>query len=105
MTNENETVEQVREEMRGVKNGQHANGGRLYERYLMKCQIAEEYADRIDAAHTREIAAKDAEIERLRAALKPVLEVEYFGLELDFMCSSADAVREAQRVYKESEVE
>ena len=47
----------------------------MYERFLMKCQIAEDYADRIEAAHKREMAEKDAEIAKLQATLLPVLNV------------------------------
>lgn len=48
------------------------------------------------------IRAKDQELERLRVALKPVLELKNdFGWELAFQAQSADAVREAQRIYKE----
>lgn len=105
----NETVEQVCEEMHGVKTGQHANGGRLYERYMMKCQIAEEYADRILAAHKRDMEEKDAEIEKLRAALKPVLECDCWIFETaksratDGATDAIKAVLEAQRIYKEVE--
>ena len=85
------------------------------------------YADRIEAAHKREmadekrisdaviqslrdkklemageIAAKDEEIERLRAALKPVLELDdnYDG-HWPFSSLAVDAVKKAQRIYKE----
>lgn len=75
MANDNEMVEQVCEEMHGVRNGQHANGGRLYERYLMRCQIAEDYADRVLAAHKREMAEKDKEIEKLCALVNGLADV------------------------------
>ena len=60
MANNNETVEQVLERMtRGM--GCDCS---------VECQLLEsdvvEYADRILAAHNREVAAKDAEIENLK---------------------------------------
>ena len=50
----------------------------------------------------REVAEKDNEIARLRAALKPVLELEdiYDG-HWPFASLAADAVKESQRIYKE----
>ena len=48
------------------------------------------------------IRAKDQELERLRAALKPVLKLEdnYDG-HWPFASLAVDAVKEAQRIYKE----
>lgn len=49
-----------------------------------------------------EDAAKDAEIEKLRAALKPVLELEDNDVGLwPFASLAVKAVKEAQRIYKE----
>ena len=49
-----------------------------------------------------EIAAKDAEIKNLRAALKPVLELEENNSGLwPFASLAVAAVKEAQRIYKE----
>lgn len=70
MANENETFAEIMREMRGIKGGQHANGGLSFERWRARCQIVDDYADRIEAAHKREIAVKDAEIARLRALIK-----------------------------------
>ena len=60
MSNDNETVEQVLERM---------TRGMGYD-CSVECQLLEsdvvEYADRILAAHNREVAAKDAEIENLK---------------------------------------
>ena len=49
----------------------------------------------------REIVAKDAEIARLRAALKPVLDLEdkYDG-HWPFVSLAVEAVKEAKRIYK-----
>lgn len=78
MANDNETVEQVYEEMKEV------TGIRRFidSHYCNHCgdQIDGEgsaldvYADRILAAHKREIASKDAEIARLRECLREATE-------------------------------
>ena len=54
-TGENETVADIVCEMRGIKGGQHTNGGLSFERWKARCQFADDYADRIEAAHVREV--------------------------------------------------
>ena len=90
-------------------------------------QTLREFANRIEAAHKREmadekrisdavvqslrdkklekdreVAEKDNEIARLRAALKPVLDLEdnYDG-HWPFVSLAVGAVKEAQRIYKD----
>ena len=43
-------------ELREIKGGQHTNGGLSFERWRARCQLADDYADRIKAAHQREVA-------------------------------------------------
>lgn len=62
----------------------------------------EELADRILAAYEREMAAKDAEIATLKAALKPVMEVHLNDGGTTPISDSMCAVAEAQRVMKKS---
>lgn len=56
MASENETVAEIVGEMRGIKKRVHLNGGRAYEIFRIRCEVADEWADRIEAAHKREIA-------------------------------------------------
>ena len=55
MASESETVADIVKEMRGIKGGQHTNGGLSYERWRARCQFADDYADRIEEAHRREV--------------------------------------------------
>ena len=55
MASENETVEDLVKELRGIKGGQHTNGGLSFERWRARCQFADDYADRFEAAHRREV--------------------------------------------------
>ena len=50
MTMENETVADIVNELQGIKGGQHTNGGLSFERWRARCQFADDYADRIEAA-------------------------------------------------------
>ena len=56
MASEYETVEDIVKELQGIKGGQHTNGCLSFERWLARCQFADDYADRIKAAHQRDIA-------------------------------------------------
>ena len=57
MSNEKqETIADIVKELRGIKGGQHTNGGLSFERWRARCQFADDYADRIEAAHQREVA-------------------------------------------------
>ena len=56
MASEYETVEDIVKELQGIKGGQHTNGGLSFERWRTRCQFADDYADRIKAAHQRDIA-------------------------------------------------
>ena len=56
MASKNETVENIVKELRGIKGGQHTNGGLSFERWRARCQFADDYAQRIKAAHQREVA-------------------------------------------------
>ena len=56
MASEYETVEDIVKELQGIKGGQHTNGGLSFERWRARCQFADDYADRIKAAHQRDIA-------------------------------------------------
>lgn len=60
----NETVAEIAKELRAEPLAPNGEKPRLH--YL---------ADRIEAAHKREIAAKDAEIAELRECMKPILSV------------------------------
>ena len=51
---ENETIEDLVRELRGIKGGQHTNGGLSFERWRARCQLADDYADRFEPAHQRE---------------------------------------------------
>ena len=122
METDNETVEQLCADIK-------TRIEELWEQDLgaMLNVEVDEFADRIEAAHKREmadekrisdaviqslrdkklemageIAAKDAEIKNLRSALKPVLELEdiYDG-HWPFVSLAVEAVKEAQRIYKE----
>ena len=85
MSAKNETIQEIVAEMIAVA---RANGfGRSH------------WADRIEAACKRE-AVENA---RLRAALKPVLEVDMSHC-VNILPRCHDAVREVQRIYAESEV-
>ena len=55
------------------------------------------FADRIDAAHKREVAELREENARLRAALKPVLDIVMDSATSDL--SMEIAIKEAKRVY------
>ena len=68
MASEYETVEDIMKELRGTKCGQHANGGFSFERWRARCQFADDYANRFEAAHQREVA-------ELRKCLGAALEV------------------------------
>ena len=63
-----ETVADIVKELRGIKGGQHTNGGLSFERWLARCQFADDYADRFEAAHQREVT-------ELRKCLGAALEV------------------------------
>lgn len=71
------------------------------ERNTVGCII---WGMKLDAAHKCELAAKDAEIARLRAALKPVLECDCWISEttksraIDGAVDAIKAVKEAQRL-------
>ena len=54
MASENETIAEIVKDLRGIKGGQHTNGGLSFERWRARCQFADDYADRIEAAHRRE---------------------------------------------------
>ena len=55
MSNEKqETVADIVKELREIKGGQHTNGGLSFERWRARCQFADDYADRIEAAAKRE---------------------------------------------------
>ena len=56
MASEYETVEDLVKEPRGIKGGQHTNGGSSFERWRIRYQFADDYADRIETAHQREVA-------------------------------------------------
>ena len=56
MSNKQETVADIVKELRGTKGGQHTNGGLTFERWRARCQLADDYADRFEAAHQREVA-------------------------------------------------
>ena len=51
-----ETLADIVKELRGIKGGQHTNGGLSFERWLARCQFADDYADRFEVAHRRELA-------------------------------------------------
>ena len=55
MASEYETVEGILKELRGIKCGQHTNGGLSFERWRARCQFADDYADRFEVAHQREV--------------------------------------------------
>ena len=55
MTMENETVADIVNELQGIKGGQHTNGGLSFERWRARCQFADDYADRIEAAGESEV--------------------------------------------------
>lgn len=79
MASENETVDEIVKELRGIKGGQHTNGGLSYERWRARCQFADDYADRIEAAHIREVAklreCLARRISHLNAILQKALEL------------------------------
>ena len=54
MSNKQETIADIVKELRGIKGGQHTNGGSSFERWRARCQFADDYADRIEAAARRE---------------------------------------------------
>ena len=56
MASEYETVADIVKELRGIKGGQHTNGGLSFERWRARCQFSDDYADRFEAAHQREVA-------------------------------------------------
>ena len=56
MASENEKVEDLVKELRGIKGGQHTNGGISFERWRARCQFADDYAGCFEVAHRREIA-------------------------------------------------
>lgn len=90
MSNEkHKTVEDIVKEMRG--NAEHNHSLVEVSKYLT------EIADRIEAANNREVAELRKENARLRAALKPVLDIE------KDICSSRVsmelAITEANRIY------
>ena len=71
-------------------------------------EIARVYADRIEAAHKREVAELRAENDRLRAALKPVLECKVMSAmtaEIKPGKSEycASIIEKAQHIYNEGE--
>ena len=68
MASEYETVADIVKELRGIKGGQHTNGGLSFERWRARCQFSDDYADRFEAAHQREVA-------ELRECLGTALEV------------------------------
>lgn len=68
MASEYETVADIVKELRGIKGGQHTNGGLSFERWRARCQFSDDYADRFEAAHQREVA-------ELRKCLGAALEV------------------------------
>lgn len=95
MASTNETVRDVCAEMRKELNQSWWDVDR---------EKIHDIPDRILAAYEREMAAREAELARLKAALKPVLELDMsqFGDEVVYG-DCFDAVREAQRIMKEGE--
>ena len=59
-----ERIADIVKELREIKGGQHTNGGLSFERWRARCQFADDYADRIEAAATREreIGAEAAQV-------------------------------------------
>ena len=51
-----ETIADIVKELREIKGGKHTNGGLSFERWRARCQFADDYADRIEAAYQREVA-------------------------------------------------
>lgn len=45
-----EKIADIVKELREIKGGQHTNGGLSFERWRARCQFADDYADRIEAA-------------------------------------------------------
>ena len=79
MSNEKqETIADIVREMRGIKGGQHTNGGLSYERWRARCQFADDYADRIEAAakrerdSTREKSSQVGNAAKMREALERI---------------------------------
>lgn len=100
-----ETIEDIAAWLRRPREGENA--------YLKLWR--DEIADRIEAAHNREMAAKDAEIAELRerikiaeAALKPVLECKVMSAMTAEIAPGrskycATIIEEAQHIYNEGE--
>ena len=70
MAREYETVADIVKELRGIKGGQHTNGGLSFERWRARCQFSDDYADRFEAAHQREVAELERKVAELRECLK-----------------------------------
>ena len=73
MASEYEKVKDIMKELRGIKGGQHTNGGLSFERWRGRCQFADDYADRFEAAHQREVAELEREVAELRECLKETM--------------------------------
>lgn len=104
MANGNETVESVLNMLVRHK-GFPRVADRILAAHKRECEQLNteiEAMSRFNDALNAQMKELAAECERLRAALKPVLELENkFGWEMSFRANSADAVRESQRIYKE----
>lgn len=93
-----ETVNDIIEEMRNWDFHSHLDGAGHAELSI--------YADRIEAAYDRELVDKysgvvnerEKEVERLRAALKPVLARDITRHPCDGFCKILEDVREARRI-------
>ena len=107
MSNEKqETISDIVSEMRKAEATWHRS-----EIAQLPTQYLKEWSDRIEAAHQREVAELREENARLRAALKPVLEVyisqddnsvSVYDSRLD-AAYALNAVREAKRIYNDGE--
>lgn len=82
MASENETVADIVNEMRGIKGGQHTNGGLSFERWRAKCQFADDYADRIEAAHRSDVAELKRKCEEYERQPELMAETAKAALEL-----------------------
>ena len=107
MASEHETVDDIVKEKKDTADEAELKGKNTFSFDLAK--MLREEANRIEAAHRREVAELREDNARLRAALKPVLEV-YISQDDNFVsvydsrldaAFALNAVREAKRIYNE----
>ena len=109
--NDNETVEQAYEDIRKKIKKYKTDSAYEHIACMYTVSAVEDMIDRIEAAHQREVVELRKDNARLRAALKPVLEVyisqddnsiSVYDSQLD-SAFALNAVREAKRIYNEGE--